>query len=67
MYILKRGIINSNIFIYTNKFGESLKINFMNDEYKLNKDELNKGIRKFNDMIFRKKNLENLSKKKLYI
>ena len=55
MYILKRGIINSNIFIYTNKFGESLKINFMNDEYKLNKGELNKGIRKFNDMIFRKK------------
>ena len=55
IYISKRRIIKSNIFIYMNEFGESLKNNFMNDEYKLNKDELNKGIMKFNDMTYRKK------------
>ena len=55
IYISKRRIIKSNIFIYMNEFGESLKNNIMNDEYKLNKDELNKGIMKFNDMTYRKK------------
>ena len=54
VYILKRRIINSNIFIYLNSFGETLNDNYLNDEYKLNKEELNKGINKFIDMTFRR-------------
>ena len=54
-YLFKRRIINSNIFIYTNAFGEGLKDNYyLSDEYKINKDELNKGISKFIDMTYRK-------------
>ena len=54
VYILKRRIINSNICIYLNSFGETLKDKYLNDEYKLNKEELNKGINKFIDMTFRR-------------
>ena len=65
MYILKRRIIESNIFVYMNDFGEALKEKYyMSDEYKLNKNELNKGIINFIDMTFRKNNpkcyMENL-------
>ena len=57
-YILKRRIIKSNIFVYMNDFGETLKNNYLNDEYKLNKAELKKGIMKFIDMTYRKKTLK---------
>ena len=54
-YLFKRRIINSDIFIYTNALGERLKDdNYLSDEYKINKDELNKGIIKFIDMTYRK-------------
>ena len=56
MFILKRKIIESKIFIYLNDFGDVLKnTTYMNDEYKLNKDELQKGIMNFINMTFRKK------------
>ena len=55
IYIFKRRIIKSNIFIYMNNFGETLKDSYLADDYKLNKDELNKGIIKFIDMTYRKK------------
>ena len=54
VYILKRRIITSNIFAYMNDFGEALKNNYLSDEYKLNKVELNKGIMKFIDMTYRR-------------
>ena len=55
MYILKRRILKSNIFVYMNDFGEALKEKYyLSDEYKLNKNELNKGIIKFIDMTYRK-------------
>ena len=55
IYISRRKIIKSNIFIYMNNFGETLKKGLMSAEYKLNKDELKKAIMNFNDMIYRKK------------
>ena len=54
IYILKRRIINSNIFIYMNNFGEAMNDKYLDDKYKLNKDELKKGIMKYIDMTFRK-------------
>ena len=60
IYILKRRIIYSKIYIYLNDFGDILKEHHLTDEYKLKKNELKEGIKKYIDMIFRKKN------KKLY-
>ena len=56
IYILKNRSIWPKIYIYLNDFGETLKNTYMNDEYKLNKDELKKGIMKFIDMTYRKIN-----------
>ena len=54
VYLLKGRYIMSNIFIYLNDYGEIFKDKFLTDEYKLNKEELDKGIRQFLDMTFRK-------------
>ena len=54
-YVLKRKIIGSNIFVYVNDFGETMKVFNLSDEYKLNKDELKKAIQKYIDMTYRKK------------
>ena len=55
VYLLKRKIISSNIFIYINNFGEPLNFNRLDDDYKLNKEKYNEGIMKYIDMTFRKK------------
>ena len=55
IYILKRRFFNSKIFIYLNNFGDVLKDKYLKDEYKLNKEELKKGINKFIDLSYRKK------------
>ena len=57
VYLLKRRIIRSNIYIYLNNFGDYLKgtFTFLNDEYKLNENELKKGIMKYIDVTYRKK------------
>ena len=47
IYILKRKIIPSNIFIYLNDFGDTLKDKYLTEEYNLNKVELKKGIQKY--------------------
>ena len=54
-FILKRKIISSGIHVYLNNFGEHIKKTDMNDEYILNKAELQKGIMKYIDLSFRKK------------
>ena len=55
IYLLKRRIINSNIFIYLNNFGEPLNSNRLDNDYKLNKEKYNQSIMKYIDMTFRKK------------
>ena len=55
VFILKRQIIGSGIHVYLNNFGEHIKKTDMNDEYILNKAELQKGIMKYIDLSFRKK------------
>ena len=55
IYVLKRRLIKSNIFIYMNDFGEALKEKYyFSDEYKLNKNELNKAIINFIDMTYKR-------------
>ena len=54
VYILKRRIITSKIFVYLNSFGEPLNEKCLNDEFKLNKTEYQKGIAKYIDMTYRK-------------
>ena len=53
VYILKRRIVYSKIYIYLNDYGDTLKEKYLTDEYKLVKNELNKGIIKFIDVSFR--------------
>ena len=56
-YVLKRKIIESNIFVYMNDYGEALKEKYnLGNEYKLNKNELNKGITEYIDLTYRKNN-----------
>ena len=55
MYLSDRKVIESKIFIYSNDFGETIKEKFGNEKYKLNKVELEKGIKNFIDMTFRTK------------
>ena len=54
VYILKRRIIDSGIYIYLNNYGEFLNNKCLNEDYKLNKVELEKGILKYMEMTFRK-------------
>ena len=58
VYISKRRMIESKIYIYLNDFGDTLKDKYLNDEYKLNKDELKKSIMQFINMTFRKNSLK---------
>ena len=53
VYILKRRIIHSKLYIYLNDYGDTLKEKYLTDEYKLIKNELDKGIIKFINMSFR--------------
>ena len=55
IFIFKRRLIESGIFIYLNNFGEPMKDTYLNDEYKLNNTELQKGISKYIDLSYRKK------------
>ena len=54
IYLLKDYFINSGIYVYLNSFGEYIKDYYQNDNYVLNKVELEKGIQLFIDMTFRK-------------
>ena len=58
VYILKRRVIKSNIYIYLNDFGEKLSGLYLKDEYKLNKNELLKAKKNFIDMIYRKNSMK---------
>ena len=53
IYLLKKYFINSGIYVYLNDFGEYIKDYYFNDNYILNKVELEKGIQNFIDMTFR--------------
>ena len=55
IYILKRRIISSGIFVYLNSFGECVNEDYTNESYILNKVELEKAIQMYIDMTFRKK------------
>ena len=55
MYILGRRVIESKFFIYFNEYGEILKDKYLSDDYTLNKENLNEGIKKYIDMTYRKK------------
>ena len=55
IYLLKRKIIDSNIFIYLNSFGDHLNSIHLDDDYKLNMEKYKEGIMKYIDMTFRKK------------
>ena len=55
MYILKRKIIFSNIYLYLNAFGEHIDEKYYYDNYLLNKIEFEKSIQIFIDLTFRKK------------
>ena len=55
IFILKRRVIESGIFVYLNNFGEPMKDTYLNDEYKLYNTELQKGISKYIDLSYRKK------------
>ena len=54
IYLLKRKVIDSNIFIYLNSFGEHLNPNYLDDNFQLNMVKYKEGIMKYIDMTFRK-------------
>ena len=54
IYITKRQLYNSGIYVYPNSFGECPKGYDLNDNFILNHSELNKSIQIFVDMTFRK-------------
>ena len=54
VFILKKRIINSNIFVYLNNFGEHLNTKYLNEDFKLNKGEFQKAIMKYIDITYRK-------------
>ena len=53
VYILKRKIIDSKIYVYMNNFGEPMKSGYLYDVYLLNRNELQKGINQFIDLTYR--------------
>ena len=53
IYILKREVIPSGIYVYLNSFGEYIKDFNSVDNYVLNKVELDKSIQIFIDMTYR--------------
>ena len=58
VFLLKRQFVMSGIYVYLNNFGEYVKDNYLNDNYVLNKIELDKSIQKFIDMTYRKKGIK---------
>ena len=54
IYLLKRRFIETKNYMYLNDYGDHLKNKNLNNEYKLNREELQKVIREFIDMTFRK-------------
>ena len=54
IYLLKRKFINSGIFVYINSYGEYVNNYYLNDNYILNKLELEKSIQIFLDLTYRK-------------
>ena len=54
IYILKKRIFYSKIFVYLNNFGENMKSNSLSKEYKLNKANFQKGIKQYIDLVYRK-------------
>ena len=58
VFLLKRKFVMSGIFVYLNSFGEYVKNDYLNDNYVLNKIELDKSIQKFIDMTYRKKGIK---------
>ena len=54
VYLLKRRIIKSKIFVYLNDYGECLNIKYMNEKYELDNETYKKGIKVYIDMTFRK-------------
>ena len=59
VYLLKRQIINSRIYVYLTLLGESLSKYNNNDSYFLNEEQLKRSIQIFIDISFRKKNVNN--------
>ena len=56
IYLLKRQFVSSGIYAYLDDFGECAdNQEFLDDNYILNKIELEKGIQIFIDMTYRKK------------
>ena len=55
IYILKRRLISSGIHVYLNSFGEYMNFNDFNNNYILNRIELDRSIQIFIDISFRKK------------
>ena len=58
IFILKSRIIGSKIFAYLNNYGESLNMNLLDEEYKLNKDILKNVIMMYINMTYRKNSLK---------
>ena len=54
VYLYKRRFYNSSIFIYLNSFGEPVNGYNLNGNYILNKKELEKSIKKFIELTYRK-------------
>ena len=54
IYVLKKRIFYSKIFVYLNNFGENMKSNSLSEEYKLNKANFQKGIKQYIDLVYRK-------------
>ena len=59
VYLLKRQIINSRIYVYLTLLGESITKYNNNDSDFLNEEQLKRSIQIFIDMSFRKKNVNN--------
>ena len=55
VYLHKRQFNNSGIYVYLNSFGEYITNSELNNNYILNKIELNKSIQIFIDVAYRKK------------
>ena len=55
VYLLKKNLIKSGIYIYLNSSGKHITNSNNKNLYILNKTELQKGVQNFIDIIFRKK------------
>ena len=55
VYVLKRCFYDSGIYVYLNLFGEYISESSLNSNYILNQVELDKCIKLFIDLTYRKK------------